>query len=135
MKAESVHRAGVARSGIAGALVETIELLPLTSFESVVARIRTRHPEVSPVVIQARVHEAAELFHDARVRAFVPIFVERHACAQLRDGKEGRLRPKSAWRSSSSLHTTTSPGCSPVVPEYADAVESRVPIQWARRSR
>jgi len=115
--------------------VEPIELLPLTSFEPVVARIRTRHPEVSPLVIQARVHEAAELFHDARVRAFVPIFVERHACAMLRDGKEGHPRSKPAWRSSSSLHTMTSPGCSPVVHEYADAVESRVPIQWVRRSR
>jgi len=111
---------------------------PSTSFDSVVARIRTRHPEASPVVIRARVHEAAELFHDARVSAFVPIFIERHVCTELRNGKDGqeaRPLPKPASPPSLSLKRATAPGCRPVVHEYADPVEGRVSIQSVRRSR
>ncbi|WJL95640.1 hypothetical protein QSU92_17290 [Microbacterium sp. ET2] len=52
-------------------------------FAEIADRLRERYPQASPVDIEAALGRAREHFHDARVRDFIPVLVEREARAVL----------------------------------------------------
>lgn len=51
----------------------------------IAARVRRRHPAASAEVVQRCIDAAMQQFQDARVRAYLPILIERSASASLRD--------------------------------------------------
>ncbi|MER5459767.1 hypothetical protein ABT010_03550 [Streptomyces sp. NPDC002668] len=51
----------------------------LVSIRNMVARLSAAYPSVDAVTVEATVRTAYDSFHQARVRAFVPILVERRA--------------------------------------------------------
>jgi hypothetical protein len=52
------------------------ELVPI---RNIVARLRAAYPSVDAVTVEATVWTAYESFHEARVRGYVPILVERRS--------------------------------------------------------
>lgn len=75
-------------------------------------RLTLRYDTLAPDVVAAAVREAREVFRDARVRAFVPILVERRARAVL-DAASGALAPVPAAEPTSPAADAT--GCTVVV--------------------
>ncbi|MCX5195319.1 hypothetical protein OOK31_15650 [Streptomyces sp. NBC_00249] len=51
----------------------------LESIRSMVARLRAAYPSVDAVVVEATVRVAYESFRQARIRAYIPILVERRS--------------------------------------------------------
>ncbi|MFF4228166.1 three-helix bundle dimerization domain-containing protein [Streptomyces sp. NPDC001820] len=51
----------------------------LVSIRNMVARLRAAYPSVDAVTVEATVRTAYGSFHQARVRAYVPILVERRS--------------------------------------------------------
>ncbi|MEU1694155.1 three-helix bundle dimerization domain-containing protein [Streptomyces hirsutus] len=54
------------------------------SIRNLVARLRAAYPSVDAVTVEATVRTAYDCFHQARVRAYVPILVERRSRRVLR---------------------------------------------------
>ncbi len=54
------------------------------SIRDMVARLRAAYPSVDAVTVEATVRTAYDSFHQARVRAYVPILVERRSRKVLR---------------------------------------------------
>lgn len=55
----------------------------LVSIRNMVARLRAAYPSVDAVTVEATVRTAYESFHEARVKAYVPILVERRSRRML----------------------------------------------------
>lgn len=74
----------------------------LVSIRNMVVRLRAAYPWVDAVAVEATVRTAYESFHQARVRAYVPILVERRsrralsAACRTAPGQaiEGRAAPE-----------------------------------------
>ncbi|MET9881697.1 hypothetical protein ABZZ20_00795 [Streptomyces sp. NPDC006430] len=86
----------------------------LVSIRNTVARLRAAYPSVDAATVEATVRTAYESFHRARVRAYVPILVERRsrktlsavcrtaagqAVADVEDGPEPDATPSNGPRS------------------------------------
>ncbi|WP_328928925.1 hypothetical protein OG429_33090 [Streptomyces sp. NBC_00190] len=56
----------------------------LVSIRNMVARLRAAYPSVDAVTVEATVKAAYDSFRQARVRAYVPILVERRSRSELR---------------------------------------------------
>lgn len=56
----------------------------LVSVRNMMARLRAVYPSVDAVTVEATVRTAYDSFHQARVRAYVPILVERRSRRVLR---------------------------------------------------
>lgn len=67
--------------------VEPADIEPAVrrALPEIVARVRRRHPAASPEVVQRCIEAAMRQLQDARVRAYLPILIERSASASLRD--------------------------------------------------
>lgn len=51
----------------------------LVSIRNMVAQLRAAYPSVDAVTVEATVRTAYDSFHEARVRAYIPILVERRS--------------------------------------------------------
>ncbi|MFB7450531.1 three-helix bundle dimerization domain-containing protein [Streptomyces sp. NPDC056194] len=72
------------------------------SVRNMVARLRAVYPSVDAVTVETTVRTAYDSFHQARVRAYVPILVERRSRRVLRaacrtapgEAVDGRAAPE-----------------------------------------
>jgi hypothetical protein len=53
--------------------------------DAIIERLKDRFPQTSPTAIATVVDSARESFEQAKVRDFVPLFIEREARARLED--------------------------------------------------
>ena len=64
-----------------------------------VARLQERHPTAPPALVRQTIDDAVERFSTARVRAFLPILIERTAAEALRQASIVPDGPASSTRS------------------------------------
>ncbi|MFD0337124.1 three-helix bundle dimerization domain-containing protein [Streptomyces sp. NPDC127117] len=67
----------------------------LVSIRNMVARLRAVYPSVDAVTVETTVRTAYDSFHQARVRAYVPILVERRSRRVLRAVSRGQAVDRS----------------------------------------
>ncbi|WP_328382412.1 hypothetical protein OHS81_03820 [Streptomyces sp. NBC_00400] len=88
---EARHRE--AHSAIPEGSAMRVQQDELTAVQNVIARLRSAYPSVDPATVDALVKTAYDQLHQARIRTYVPILVERRARTMLTAGSRENRPP------------------------------------------